>query len=92
MSIDDVGTTTEKLDKQGRLSLGPEYKYALVLVTHRSDGSLVVEPALAMPKRELWVHRGEAGKSMARALDQARSGQFVDGPDVEADLAEFEDD
>ena len=92
MSISEGGVTTAKLDQQGRLSLGPEYKHALVLITHRSDGSMLVEPAAAIPKRELWIHQGEAGESMARALEQARKGEFVDGPDIEADLAEFEDD
>jgi len=85
-------TSVEKLDAQGRLSLGSKFRHALVVVVHRKDGSMLIEPAEAIPQRELWVHRGAVGKSMALALGQAAGGELTDGPDVEADLADFEGD
>jgi hypothetical protein len=78
---------TRTVDRQGRLTLGAELASQLVIITKLAGGAFRIEPAEAVPKRELWLYKNAAARrAVFEGLDQARRGELTDGPDFEADL------
>lgn len=68
------------VDTKGRLLLGKEYAGRSVIVDD-SNGTLTIEPAVAIPAREAWLYSNvEAIGAVRRGLAQARSREFVDSP------------
>ena len=84
--------TTKTLDARGRLTLGPDWAGAMAIVKEIGTGVLQVIRAEAVPARESWLYKNpEALASVLRGLQQAREGQSVEGPDLEADAALIEE-
>ena len=78
--------TTKTVDARGRLTLGPEFANRLVIVRRLDDGGLEIVPAEAVPAREAWLHKNpKALKAVREGLEEARSGQFAEAPDLKAD-------
>ena len=47
---------------------------------------------MRVPESEMWLqHNKEAKESVARGIEQARNLDFVDGPDLDADAALFDE-
>lgn len=83
---------TRTLDARGRLTLGPDWAGALAIVEEVKEGVVQVTLAEAIPAREAWLHRNpKALASVRRGLEQAKAGNFVEGPDLEADAALIEE-
>lgn len=75
-----------KTDKGGRLSLGAEYANLLAEVTKVNDSELRVRFGDFVPKDEKWLHENKLAMEMVRdGLAAAKRGDFVEGPDIDAD-------
>jgi hypothetical protein len=70
------------IDAKGRLTLGREFAGKTVKV--EKDAEVVVLRFYRMvPDHEAWLWENETATAMvARGLEQARSGDFADGPDL----------
>ena len=67
---------TRKLDNSGRLSLGKERAGEQYVVNEASDGTILLTPVAAIPKRELWLwNSAEALASVKRGLEQSANGE-----------------
>ena len=74
------------VDGRGRLTIGPEFANQVVILTPLDGGGLEITPGEVVPAREVWLHRNpRAIKAVLKGLAQAKSQQFVEGPDIEAD-------
>jgi len=83
--------TIKTLDARGRLTLGPEWAGALAIIEEVKPGVLQVIRAEAVPVREAWLRKKpKAFASVQRGLKQAMAGDFVEGPDLDADAALIE--
>ena len=77
-------TTAKVLDSQGRLSLGPALANTIVLVKELPNGGIEVIPAEAIPQEEVWLYKNrKAYNAVMQGVEQAKVGQFVDGPDFD---------
>lgn len=85
--------TTKTVDKQGRLVLGPRFANQTVIIDESDPTRIVITPAVVVPAHEAWLYKNrEASESVQRGMQQARAGKFsANPPDVDADLAEFEE-
>ena len=64
-------------DKKGRISLGLRRANQRFIVIEESDDRIVLERAVLVPKRELWLYENEsAKKSVENGLEQARQGKI----------------
>jgi len=78
--------STKMVDDRGRLTLGKEYAGRPVFVERVGDGILRIIKAEIVPAKEAWLHKNrEAFESVMRGLEETGRGEFVDGPDLEAD-------
>lgn len=60
-------------DSKGRISLGMRHAGERYIITEDKDGRVILEKAVLMPEREVWLHKNEeAKKSMLRGLKQAK--------------------
>jgi hypothetical protein len=76
---------TKMVDGKGRVTLGKEFAGRLVIVTQVGVGTLQVTRAEAVPERESWLYKNpEALRMVLEGTEQARGGQFTDGPDLSA--------
>lgn len=83
--------TIKTLDSKGRLTLGPQYAGQLVIVDDSESSQIVIRKAVALPAEEAWLYQNqEAQKLVAAGLRDAKAGAFVEGPDLDADLSEFD--
>jgi len=83
-----MSTITKSLDNKGRLHLGAEWAGRTVLIDKISATEVRVELARVIPEREAWLYENpEALGAVRRGLEQAKAGEFVDGPDLDADAA-----
>ncbi|QDV72138.1 hypothetical protein [Botrimarina mediterranea] len=84
--------TTKTLDSKGRLTLGPQYAGQLVIIDDSDSSQIVIRRAVALPVEEAWLFQNEkAQKLVAAGLRDAKAGEFVEGPDLDADLSAFDD-
>lgn len=74
------------VDAKGRLTLGKEFASSLVIVQELAEGLVQVVRAEAVPKPEAWLYKNpKALAAIMEGLEQARSGDLVEGPDLDAD-------
>jgi len=87
--------TTKMVDERGRLSLGREFAEHLVIVRRVAEGVLQIVMAEAVPARESWLYKNPAAlNAVMQGIEDAKQGDLVEGPDVEAGdalLADMED-
>jgi hypothetical protein len=73
--------SAKSTDNKGRVTLGEKFANRTVLVKELSDTEVLIELATVIPDRELWLHKNsDAIASVARGLQEARAGNFVDHP------------
>jgi len=76
------------VDASGRISLGKARAGALYDVAYEADGRVILTPMVAIPERELWLHRNSAAKAMVETGLAEMSG----GETVSIDLSAFPED
>lgn len=85
---------TKTADTKGRIALGSRFA-GKTFIIREVDGKIMIEPAVVIPEREAWLYADKQSlKSLRSALEQARTGDFAQPPDLEADdalVAELED-
>lgn len=85
---------TKQTDSKGRVVLGRAFANKTVLIEER-ENEVIIRLARVIPESEAWLYENkDALDVVRRGLDQARSGDFVQGPDLGAakDLADQIDD
>ena len=82
----------KKADSKGRLTLGQEYAHKQFFIRRREGNVIQMIPAETVPAREAWLFK-DAGAlaSVMRGLEQVRTGETAEAPDLAADIALFED-
>lgn len=86
-------TFTRSTDKKARLTLPKEFADSLVIIEQVDESEIRIRKARAIPENELWLWQNPV--ACARVLDglkEAKAGEFVAGPDLEADAVLFEGD
>ena len=80
-------------NSRGRLSIGAIAKGRSYRVQGNDAGQILLDPVVAIPERELWLHRNpEAITSIQRGLQQAAAGEVHDlGSFAQDAKAEIED-
>ncbi|MEX0715583.1 MAG: hypothetical protein WD066_03310 [Planctomycetaceae bacterium] len=85
---------TKTADTKGRIALGSRFA-GKTFIVREVEGKIMIEPAVVIPEREAWLYADkQALESLRRGLEQARTGDFAQPPDLEADealVAELED-
>jgi hypothetical protein len=74
------------VDPSGRISLGKARAGTLYDVVYESDGRVVLTPMVAIPERELWLHRNPAVRSMV----ETGLAEMTRGETVSIDLGSME--
>ncbi|NGX61618.1 MAG: hypothetical protein K940chlam9_01105 [Chlamydiae bacterium] len=60
-------------DSKGRIPLGIRHARERYLITEDKDGRVILEKAVLMPQREVWLHKNaEAKESVLKGLKQAK--------------------
>jgi hypothetical protein len=81
---------TKTIDDKGRLTLGRAYAGKLVEVDEQ-EGTVVLTICRAVPEHEAWLWENKIALGMVRrGLQEARTGEFGDGPDL-AEAFDFAD-
>lgn len=76
------------VDASGRISLGKAKAGSLYDMAFEEDGKVVLTPMVAIPERELWLHRNPKAKAML----EAGLAEMARGETVAIDLSEFPED
>ncbi len=72
-----------RADSRGRVSLGAAYANGTFLI-EKKDDCIIIRAAQIIPEREAWLYKNKKALAMVRkGLEQARKGQFVQGPSLE---------
>lgn len=60
-------------DSKGRIPLGMRHAGERYIITEDKKGRFILEKAVLMPEREVWLHKNEeAKKSVLKGLKQAK--------------------
>lgn len=60
-------------DSKGRIPLGIRHAGERYIITEDKEGRVILEKAVLMPEREIWLHKNaEAKQSVLRGLKQAK--------------------
>ena len=79
---------TKTADLKGRIALGKNFANRHVIVEQISETEYVIKMARVMPESEAWLYENATAlTSVRKGLAQARAGEFVEGPDMDADAA-----
>jgi hypothetical protein len=73
------------VDTSGRISIGKARAGSLYDVSFEADGRVVLTPMVAIPERELWLHKNLGAKAMVET-GLAEMGR---GETVSIDLSKF---
>ena len=86
-----MATITRNADKKGRITLPKEFADHLVIIEHVGEGEVRIKKAHAIPADEAWLWRNSSavGKVLL-GLQEAKGGEVVDFPDLDADAAAFD--
>ncbi len=76
------------VDTSGRISIGKARAGSLYDVAFEADGRVVLTPMVAIPERELWLHKNPAVKAMV----ETGLAEMSRGETVSIDLSEFPED
>ncbi len=80
------------VDSKGRLTLGVEFAHMQFFIDRKEGNVIQIIPAETVPAREAWLFKDhDALASVLRGLEQVRSGEMAEAPDIDADLAIIED-
>ena len=79
--------SSRQVDSKGRLTLGKSFANRTVIVEERDD-VVLIRLGRVIPERECWLYENDAAlEAVRQGLDQARRGELVDGPDLDAAAA-----
>ncbi len=73
------------VDPSGRISIGKARAGSLYDVAFEEDGRVVLTPMVAIPERELWLHKNPE----ARAMVERGLAEMARGETVAVDLSAF---
>jgi len=60
-------------DSKGRIPLGMRHAGERYIITEDKESRVILEKAVLMPEREVWLHKNEkAKKSVLKGLKQAK--------------------
>jgi len=76
------------VDTSGRINLGKAKAGALYDVAFEEDGRVVLTPMVAIPERELWLHKNPVPKAMV----ETGLAEMARGEIVSIDLSVFPED
>jgi hypothetical protein len=80
-----MATIPRTVDAKGRITLGKAFANQLVIVSEIADGIVRITRAKAVPEPEIWLHKNpDAIRAVMEGIDEARRGNLVDGPDLDA--------
>lgn len=87
-----MAIVTRSTDKKGRLTLPKEFADSLVIMEQIGDSEIRIRKARAIPEDEVWLWKNPvASGKVLEGLKEARTGEFVAGPNLDADAAHVED-
>ena len=71
----------KKIDSKGRLTLGEAFSNRTVIVEEKTNGELLIKPALTIPASEKWLFENpEALKLVMQGIKGAQAKKFVKSP------------
>lgn len=77
-------------DSKARVMLPKGFTNTLVDVEQLNEFEVVIRKVETIPSREAWLWRNsKAIGAVMAGLDEAKQGEFVPGPDLATDAAEF---
>ncbi len=88
MSVSTVIHRLTPVDTSGRISLGKARAGSLYDVAFEADGRVILTPMVAIPERELWLHKNPVAKKMV----EEGLAEMARGETVSIDLSAFPDD
>jgi len=63
-------------DAKGRISLGVKHAGERYIITKDNEGRFILEKAVVIPERELWLHKNKRAKrAVQEGLEQAKQGK-----------------
>jgi len=78
-------------DAKARVTLPKGFTNSLVEIEQIDEFEVRIRKVVAIPSREAWLWKNpKARESVSTGLAQAENGELVDGPDLEADAAELQ--
>ena len=79
-------------DKNGRVLLPKGFAGQTVIVEQVDENEVRITKATVLPNREIWLWRNPTAIGMVlQGIDEAKAGEFVSGPDLDADAGDDED-
>ena len=85
--------TTCHADKEARVTLPLGFADHLVIIEQIDESEVRIKKAQAIPEGEAWLWRNPSALAVVQqGIEQARRGEFVPGPDLDADAARFGND
>jgi hypothetical protein len=88
-----ASVTVKTVDKKARVSLPKAFADHLVIIEEIDETEVRIRMARAIPEREMWLFKNPTALAMVlKGIEEARAGNFVPGPDLEAAAAMFPDD
>jgi hypothetical protein len=81
-------TMTRNTDSKGRVSLPKAFANSVVNIEVIDEYEIRIQRVVTVPAREMWLWKNpQALASVQAGIEQFNNGQFVEGPDLEGDLA-----
>ena len=80
--------TTRSTDRKGRVTLPKGFADHLVIIEQVDETEVRIKKARAIPEKELWLWQNPLAAGMVLlGIQEAKAGDFVAGPDLDADAA-----
>jgi len=78
---------SRKTDSKGRITLGKEFAgYTFIFKVNTKTNEITLSPARVIAEHEMWLHKNPAAlAAVLQGLEDARAGNFVEGPDLDED-------
>lgn len=81
---------TRTTDAKGRVTLPKEFADCLVDIEQVDEFEVRIRKVVTIPEREAWLWKDRKALDAVRTgLKEAGSREFVEGPDLASDAAEF---
>jgi hypothetical protein len=81
-----MASITRNTDAKGRVTLPKGFADHLVIIEQIDETEVRIRKAHAIPENEAWLWKNFlAVGNVLRGLQEAKAGEFVDGPDLDAD-------
>jgi bifunctional DNA-binding transcriptional regulator/antitoxin component of YhaV-PrlF toxin-antitoxin module len=81
---------TRTTDAKGRVTLPKEFADCLVDIEQVDEFEVRIRKVVTIPEREAWLWKNsKALAAVMSGLAEAKRHEFVEGPDIAADAAEF---